>query len=150
MRFRAIVERGGKTATGIEVPTEVVEQLRAGKRPPVLVTVGDHRYRTTVASRGGRFLVPLSAENRAAAGVEAGDTVDVQIDADTASRDVTVPADLADALGQDRQAGEFFAGLAYTHRQEWARWIEQAKQPGTRSRRLAVTLDALRAGRRTR
>jgi len=44
----------------------------------VRVTIGRHTYRTTVASRGGRFLVPLSAENRAAAGVAAGEQVDVE------------------------------------------------------------------------
>ena len=67
MRFATTVELGGKTATGMEVPDHVVEALGGGKRPPVNVTVGGHTYRTTVAVMGGRYLVPLSAENRTAA-----------------------------------------------------------------------------------
>src|SRR5262245_18378231 len=98
MKFRTIVELGGKTATGLPVPDDVVAQLGAGKRAPVRVTIGGHTYRTTVASMGGRFLVPLSAEIPAAAGVAAGDDVDVDIALDDAPREVTVPDDLAAAL----------------------------------------------------
>jgi len=148
--FRATVELGGKTATGIPVPEEVIGALGGSKRPPVQVTVAGHTYRTTVAPMGGRFFVPLSAENRTAAGVAAGDEVDVHIEADDKPRDVAVPVDLADALSQDQQALEFFDALAYSHRKEWVRWLEEAKKPETRASRLGATLDALRAGRRSR
>lgn len=150
MKFHATVELGGRTATGIEVPGEVVEALGPGKRPAVLVTIGGHTYRTTVAPMGGRFLVPLSAENRTAAGVAAGDEVEVGIEPDTAPREVTVPGDLADALAADSKARETFGGLSYTHRKEWVRWIEEARKPGTRATRLAKTVEALRAGKRAR
>src|SRR4030081_903845 len=61
MKFRAEVESNGKTATGIEVPSKVVEHLGAGKKPKVTVTIGTYSYRSTVASMGGRFLIPVSA-----------------------------------------------------------------------------------------
>ncbi|MEO5743740.1 MAG: YdeI/OmpD-associated family protein [Terracoccus sp.] len=150
MKFRAEVELGGKTATGIAVPDEVVAALGAGRRPPVLVTVGGHAYRTTVASMGGRFMVPLSAENRAAAGVAAGDEVEVEVVGDTAPRQVAVPDDLAQALAADLTAAAFFDGLAPSHRKEWVRWIEEAKQAQTRASRLTRTVAALQAGQRTR
>ncbi|MGI8904823.1 MAG: YdeI/OmpD-associated family protein [Solirubrobacteraceae bacterium] len=150
MRFRGTVELGGKTATGLPVPDEVVAALASGRRPPVRVTVGGHCYRTTVASMGGRFLVPLSAENRAAAGVAAGDEVDVEIALDDAPREVTVPAALADALAQDDGARRFFDALAYTHRKEWVRWIEEAKKADTRRTRIAKTVASCREGSRTR
>ncbi len=149
VRFRTVVELGGKTATGLAVPEDIVAGLGSGKRPAVLVTIGDHRYRTTVASMGGRFLVPLSADNRAAAGVAAGDEVDVDIEPDTAVREVTVPADLAAALVEDDRAQTFFASLSYTHRKEWVRWIEEPKRPETRVARVARTVTALSAGNRT-
>jgi hypothetical protein len=149
MRFRTTVERGGKTATGLPVPDAVVSALAAGNRPPVQIRIGDHTYRTTVASMGGRFLVPLSAENRAAAGVAAGDEVDVDIALDTAPREVIAPADLADALAHDDEARRFFDILAYTHRKEWVRWIEEAKKAETRNARVARAVEALRAGKRT-
>jgi len=149
MHFRTTVERGGKTATGLLVPDEVVAALRAGKRPPVQVTVGGHTYRTTVASMGGRFLVPLSAENRTAAGVAAGDDVEVDVLLDTAAREVTVPADLLDALEHDDQARQFFDDLAYSHRKEWVRWIEESKKIETRTSRILRAVESLRAGKRT-
>jgi hypothetical protein len=150
MKFRATVELGGKTATGIEVPDDVVAALGSGGRPPVTVTVGGHCYRTTVARMGGRFLVPLSAENRTAAGVGAGDQVDVDIEPDTAPREVEVPADLTEALAGDDAARATFDGLSYTHRKEWVRWVEEAKKADTRAARLAKTVEALHAGKRTR
>ena len=150
MRFRATVELGGKTATGIEVPEDVVAALGSGNRPPVTVTVGGHSYRTTVARMGGRFLVPLSAENRTAAGVAAGDQVEVDIVLDGGAREVAVPGDLAAALARDDAARATFDGLSFTHRKEWVRWIEEAKKPETRTTRLAKTVESLHAGKRAR
>jgi hypothetical protein len=150
MRFRATVELGGKTATGIVVPEDVVAALGSGNRPPVTVTLGGHSYRTTVARMGGRFLVPLSAENRTAAGVAAGDQVEVDIELDSGPREVAVPGDLAAALAQDDAARASFDQLSFTHRKEWVRWIEEAKKPETRATRLAKTVESLRAGKRVR
>src|SRR3954463_15199041 len=149
MRFRTTVELGGKTATGLEIPDDVLAALGSGKRPAVRITIGGHTYRTTVASRGGRFLVPLSAENRAAAGVAAGEQVDVEIQADTEPREVSLPADLADALARDSTARDFFDALSYTHRKEWVHWIEGAKKPETRRARVANAVAASRAGKRS-
>lgn len=150
MKFRATVELGGKTATGIEVPEDVVAALGSGSRPAVTVSVGGHSYRTTVARMGGRFLVPLSAENRTAAGVAAGDEVDVDIEPDTAPREVEVPADLADALAHDDAARATFDALSFTHRKEWVRWVEEAKKAETRATRLAKTVESLHEGKRAR
>ena len=112
LSFRTTVELGGKTATGLQVPDDIVSELGAGKRPAVRVSIGDYTYRTTVASMGGRYLVPLSAEHRAAAGVAAGDEVDVTIEADSEARQVPVPDDLRAALARDDAARTYFDGLA--------------------------------------
>lgn len=148
--FAAVVELGGKTATGIEVPAEVVEALGQGRRPPVQVTIGGHTYRSTVAVMGGRFMVPLSADNRRLAGVVAGDAVDVDIELDTEPREVTVPADFADALDQDAKAKGAFDAMSYSHRRRHVLAIEDAKTPETRQRRIAKAVAMLREGARTR
>lgn len=145
MKFRATVELGGKTATGIPVPDQIVEALGSGNRPAVSVTIGKHTYRTTVARMGGKFMMPLSAENRTAAGVAAGDQVNVTIELDTAPREVEVPADFAKALKAAR-ARQTFDALAFTHRKEYVRSIEDAKTPETRQRRIDKAVDKLRAG----
>ncbi len=104
-QFSATALLGGKTATVIRVPGQVVDILGAGRRPAVRVTVGGHTYRSNVAVMGGDFMVPLSAENRSRAGVTAGDDVEVRLELDTERRDVTVPADLAAALEPTRRPG---------------------------------------------
>ena len=148
MRFRATVQLGGKTATGIPVPDEVVEALGAGRRPPVCVTIGGYSYRTTVATRGGGFKLPLSAENREGAGVEAGDEVEVELELDTEPRELEVPADLADALSAEPEARRFFEGLSYSQRQWHVLSIEGAKQPETRRRRIDKSIAMLREHRK--
>ena len=148
MDFRATIVLGGKTATGIPVPADVVEGLAAGKRPPVVVTVAGYTYRTTVAPYTGEYFVPLAAEHREAAGVAAGQEVDVRIELDTAPRDTALPDDLDAAL--DDAARSHFHSLAPSHRKEWVRWVEEAKKPETRAARIERTAAALRAGRKAR
>ena len=147
MRFRSTVELGGKTATGIRVPAEIVERLASGKRPAVRVTIGPHTYRSTVAPMGGAFFLPLSAENRAAAGVSAGDDVDVAVELDTEPRQVTLPADFADALDQHPDARRFFDGLSYSQQRWFVLGIQEAKKPETRQRRIDKAVGMLREGR---
>lgn len=143
MRFRATVELNGKTATGIEVPEAVVDALGTSRRPAVRVTIGDHIYRSTVARMGGRFLLPVSAEVRAAAGVAAGDEVDVELEADDAPRTVQVPPDLAAALqGGPRTR---FDALSYSNQRRHVLAVEGAKTDATRARRIAAVVDALSA-----
>ncbi|WP_324275222.1 YdeI/OmpD-associated family protein [Blastococcus brunescens] len=142
------MELGGKTATGLEVPTEVVDALGAGKKPPVVVTLSGHSYRSTVAVMGGRYLLPLSAENRAAAGVAAGEDVEVGVELDTEPREVTVPEDLAAALAREEAAREAFEQLSYSNRRRHVMAIEDAKTPETRQRRITRAVETLREGRR--
>lgn len=147
MRFRSTVELGGKTATGFEVPPEVVESLGSGKRPPVTVTINGHTYRSTVAPMGGRYLLPLSAENRTAAGVHAGDVVDVDVGLDTAPRVVEVPKDLAAALATEPTAQERWDRLSYSHQRQHVLAIDEAKTEATRQRRIAKAVEILLADR---
>jgi hypothetical protein len=142
VRFTATLELGGKTATGIEVPESVVSALGGGRRPAVTVTLGAHTYRTTVASMGGRFLIPVSAAVREAAGIAAGDTLDVEIEPDTAPRTVGVPDDLAAALSA-AGASAAWSRLAYSHQKEWVRSVCDAKKPETRARRVAAAVEAV-------
>ncbi len=147
MRFHSIVQLGGKTATGIPVPEEVVSDLGSSKRPPVRVTINGHTYRSTVASRGGKFVLPISAENREGAGVVAGDDVDVDIELDSEPREVDVPPDFAEALDRDEAARRSFDGLSYSQKQRHVLSIEGAKTSETRQRRIAKAVDTLREGR---
>lgn len=147
MRFRAIIQLGGKTATGIQVPPEIVARLGSSKRPAVRVTINGYTYRSTVATMGGVFMLPVSAEVRASAGVAADDAVEVEIELDSEPREVTVPPDFAAALGRDADAGRFFDGLSYSHKRRYVLSIEGAKTAETRQRRIANAVGVLRVGR---
>ena len=141
-----LVSRG--PAAAVVLDDEQVAVVGEGaKRFPVVATVNGHTWRTSVARMGGEFLVGVNRAVRQEAGVEAGDTVDVELALDTAPREVEVPQALADALAADDEAREAFDRLAYTHRKEYARWIEEAKRDETRRRRLAQALEMLRQGK---
>ena len=147
MRFRTTILKSDKTATGIHVPDEVVASLGAGKRPKVTVTINGYSYRSSVASMDGRFMVGVSATVREGAGVAGGDTVDVDIELDTAPREVAVPPDFAAELKREPDAKRFFEGLSYSNQQWHVLSIEGAKSPETRQRRIDKSVDMLRDGR---
>jgi hypothetical protein len=133
VRFRTTIIQSGKTATGIRIRGEIVEALGAGKRPPVSITINGYTYRSTVAVLGGDYMVGVSAENRAGAGVAGGDEVDVEIELDTAPRQVDLPADFVAALDAQPGARRTFDGLSYSN-QSWRR------------RRIAKSIQALKEG----
>jgi hypothetical protein len=147
MRFTSTLLQSGKTATGLVVPNEVVEALGAGKKPAVRVTINGHAYRSSIASMGGVFMLGVSAENRALAGVQAGDDLDVDVELDTLPREVDVPTDLAAALTANTGAKAFFEGLSYSNRRRLVLAVEAAKAADTRARRIQKTVEMLAEGR---
>lgn len=147
MRFHTTILQSGKTATGIQVPDEVVEALGAGKRPAVRVTINGYTYRSTIAVMSGVYMVGVNAENRAAAGVAGGDEVDVVIELDTAPREVAVPADLAAALEAEPGALRTFEGSSYSNQSWHVLQVTGAKTEETRRRRIAKSIEMLKQGR---
>jgi len=135
-------------ACAVVLDDEQVAAVGEGRRRfPVVATVNGYTWRTSVARMGGEFLVGLNREVREGAAVATGDTVDVALELDTAPREVEVPEALATALEGDPEARAAFDGLAFTHRKEFARWIEEAKREETRERRVGQALQMLREGR---
>jgi antitoxin component of MazEF toxin-antitoxin module len=138
-----VLKAEGKNATGISVPAEVIAALGTQKKPKVLVTLGGYTYPSTVAVFGDVFMLPVSAAHREAAGLQAGDQVEVSLELDLASRTVELPADLQAALSAQAGALETFEALAYSKRKEFVRQVEDAKTQETRSRRIANILAKL-------
>lgn len=143
-----MLQQEGKSATGFAVPADVVAELGQGKkRPAVTVTINGHTYRSTVAAYGDVFMLPLAAEHRQAAGVAAGDEIDVDLALDTAPREVDVPDDLAAALAADAAAQATFDGLSYSNRRWHVLNIEGTKNHETRQRRVEKSVATLREGK---
>jgi Bacteriocin-protection, YdeI or OmpD-Associated/Domain of unknown function (DUF1905) len=145
MEFDATLTLDGQTATGIEVPPEIIGALDAGKRPSVLVTINGYRFSTTVGSMKGAYKIPVSAERRAAIGVAAGDEMRVSLVLDAEPVGILPPAELAEALASDQEAKQFFEGLTASQRKGFVVSIEQAKTDVTRARRVEKALTALQA-----
>lgn len=149
MRFDGELRLNGKTATGVPVPENVIEALGGGRRPQVTVSLNGYTFQTSLGTMAGQILIPFSAVIRSAAGLAAGDHVEVEIKLATAPTPVDVPEDLRGLLADDPGAQEFFDALTASQKRGFTDWIEQAKKPQTRQRRLEQTLTALR-DRRTR
>jgi Bacteriocin-protection, YdeI or OmpD-Associated/Domain of unknown function (DUF1905) len=142
--IRATIELRGKTACGMSIPPEVVAALGHGKRPPVKVTIRGYTYRSTVAVYGTEYLIGVSAENRTAAGVVAGDVVDVELELDTAPRVIDVPEDFAAALDREPAARQAFETLSYSNKSFFVIGIRDAKTAETRQRRIDKAVAQLR------
>lgn len=149
MQFTTTIEQAeGMNATGIVVPEEIITQLGRGKKPPVAVTINGYTYRNTVAVRGGRFMVSVSADVRAKAGVAGGDEVEVGIELDDKPREITVPEDFEAALDAVPEAKALWETMTYSQKSRHVLAIEGAKAAETRQRRIAKSVEDLRAGKK--
>ena len=144
-RFTVELERVGKTATMFRVPFDLKEAFGRA-RPPVRVTIRNHTWRTTPGVYDGVGMIVVNRKVKAATGVDAPDRVRIAMEPDTKPRTVSVPADLRAALSEVPAANDAFAGMSFTHRREYVDWVEDAKRPETRSRRVAATVERVRAG----
>ncbi len=136
-------------AGALVLTDEQVAQLAAGKRPPVVVTIGDRSARLRLGVMGGENLIGLSKANRALLGVEIGDEVSAVITVDDTPREVEIPPALAEALAGDEAARTAYEKLPFTHRKEYAEWVGSAVREATRTGRVTKALEMLRAGRTT-
>ena len=147
LEFTATLQRRGPAAAVVLDDEQVAAVGEGAKRFPVVATVEGYTWRTTVTRMRGEFLLGLNATVREGAGGEAGDTVAVELELDTAPREVDIPDALAAALDGDPAARAAFDALSYTHRKEYARWVEEAKREETRQRRVSQALQMLKEGK---
>ncbi|MEV0793695.1 YdeI/OmpD-associated family protein [Kribbella sp. NPDC050459] len=147
MKFTAELLATGKNTAGFEVPDSVVESLDGGGRPKVSVTVNGYTFRTSIARMGGRYLLGFSADRRTEAGVTPGEVLEVEVELDTAPRELEIPEPLATALAADPEAKAFWETLSYSNRQWHTLQVTSAKTDATRDRRIEKSLTALREGR---
>ena len=148
IKFRTTILQSKKTATGIKISEEIVEQLGAGKKPPVKVTINGYTYRSSIAFMGGVFMLGVSAVVRENAGVKGGDEVEVEIELDTQPREVTLPPEFKKALDNNENAKIFFEGLSFSNKQRYVLQIEQAKTEETRERRIDKAINDLSEGKK--
>lgn len=133
--------------TGIEVPEEIIEQLGAGRRPPLEVVVNGYRFRTTVGVMKGRHLIPVSKAIRTETGLAGGDAIDVTVTVDQSPREVDLHEDFAAALAAEPAAKAFFEGLSNSLQRYHAGQVADAKTDATRQRRIDKAVQLFLAGK---
>lgn len=128
------------------VPVPFDPKVVFGKvRAPVWVSLNGHTYRSTIASMGGTVAIPLRRSNREAAGLEGGETIDVEISLDAEKRVVKPPRELVKALKAKPPAWDRWRELSFSHQREYAEAIDEARKPETRARRIAEAVRMIRA-----
>ena len=142
-RFEAVLERQGSGAF-VVVPVDV-PAVFGRVRAPVRVTINGHTWRSTIMRYDERYLLGVSREHQTGARIAPGDTVSVELVSDDAPRVVEVPADLAAALDGTAGARAAFDAASFTHRREWVEWVEEAKRPDTRERRVRGVVEQVLA-----
>lgn len=147
MKFTTTIHLSGKNNTGIIVAPETVAALGSSRKPAVTVTIRGYSYPSTVATMGGVFMVPVSAEIRARTGVKAGDEVEVELVIDDKPRELAVPDDLGAAIRNDTPAEVFWATLSYSNRRRLVMQVDAAKAAETRARRIATIVARLHDGK---
>jgi hypothetical protein len=146
MKFKTTLLKAGKTATGFEIPAEIVESCGVGKKPPVKVTINGYTYRNTVAVMGGVFMLGVSAEHRKGARVEGGDEIEVRLELDTEPRTVEVPAAFKVIMDKNTWMQEAFDELSYSKKKAIVLPIMEAKGEDTRNRRIVRAIGVLKDG----
>ncbi len=147
LTFKTTLVKRGPGVAVVLGEDRVAAVGEGAKRFPVAATINGHTWRSTVVRMRGEYLLGLSKEVRAGAGVEADELVQVKLALDREERTVDAPEALVEALARDPDASAAYDGLAYTHRKEFARWVDEAKRPETRERRVEQTLEMLKAGK---
>jgi hypothetical protein len=145
--FETTVAASGNN-TGIVVPDEVIAQLAAGRRPPVLVDVNGYQYRNTVGVMGGKHMISISAAIRQATGLKGGDPIRVTLTVADAPREVEIPADFAAALAADERTSAFFGKLSNGMQRYHVDNINAAKSADTRQRRIDKAIALFRDGKK--
>ena len=130
-------------ATGITIPFDV-EEVFGAKRVPVKATVNGAVYTGSIVRMGGKYMLGIPKAFREEAGISAGETIKVTIEADTAPRTVEVPKDLSSAINKAGVSAAW-EKLSYTHRKEHVRAVEEAKKPETRLKRIERAVEMLAA-----
>lgn len=148
IEFDAEIIGGEKGGMGVYVPFDVPAVFGTRGQVKIICTIDGEPYRGSLAPMGGKHLLIILKRIREKIGKKAGDTVRIVLKQDTEPRTIKVPEDFTAALAENQKAKEVFDTFAYTHRKEYVTWIEEAKRPETRERRIAKAVDMIANGKK--
>ena len=147
-RFKAKLEPVPHGGQFVVVPPDKAEAagLKYGAR--VRGTVNGAPFRSSLMKYSGIFHMGVHKATLAAAGAKEGDRVEVAIEPDDQPLPTdVVPDDLARAIAREAKLGAAWRDLSPAHKREHVKHVIEAKQAETRARRIARTIEALRAAK---
>lgn len=144
--FRAIIEDAGSGGAIVTIPFDV-EQFFGKKRVKIKALIDNEPYRGSLVRMGGdcHFLL-IRKDIRQKIGKGLGDEIEIMVEEDVEERVVTLPDDMAQGLAANPKAEIYFMQLSYTHQREYVQWVEEAKRPETRQRRIIQAIEQLEQG----
>ena len=146
-KFQARIVEGRGGGAFVSVPFSVFEVFGTRGQLRVKGAIDGHPFKSSVAPMGGGIhVLGLHKATREAIGKVIGDSVQVVMEADIEERTVVVPEDFRMALAGNSRVKEAFERFAFTHRKEYLQWIEAAKRPETRRRRITEAIDRIGRG----
>lgn len=138
--------KGEKTGwTYFEVPANIATELKPGNRKEFKVKGKLDKFaikRTSlIPMGGGRFIMALNADMRRAIGKKEGAMLDVQLSEDKS--DFVFNADFIECLKDEPAAHTHFQSLTGSHQRYFSKWIDSAKTDATKTKRIAMAVNAL-------
>jgi hypothetical protein len=152
MEFCGVLERDDQSGAAcfVQFPTDLKTTYGRGNLIPVRATFdGKVDYTGSLANMGGEHAVLIVRKHiLAQLGKSAGDTIVVRVVLDTAPRVVTLGDDAREAIAAHPEASATWERLSYSHQREYQLWIDEAKKPETRQRRIEKMIELLTEGRK--
>lgn len=143
-QFETTLAKSGSGAF-LEVPFDPDEVWGLKEQHYVAGTINDRAFRGLLDTAGPRCLLPIGAAWIRDNGLGPGATVTVSLRPD-GHQIATIAPDIAAALTAEPQARALFESVAPFYRNNYIRWIESAKRPETRAKRIAETVAMLKRG----
>lgn len=147
--FSALIEARPRGGIAVRLPFKPAEEWGERDRYDVTGTVGSRGVRGKLVPRGSDFYLELGPAWCRDNSVAPGSHVPVTLTLEGPQLG-NVGADFAAALEGEPEANRFFDSLPTFYRKNFVRWIESAKRPETRAKRIAETISTLKAGKRER
>lgn len=138
-------QQGEKTGwTYFVIPAAIAEKINPGQKKSFRVKGWLDKHKVKAISLlpmgGGDFIMPINSTMRKALMKRQGDTITASLEIDRAI--IKLSPDLIRCLSEEKNAMEYFIKLPPSHQQYYSKWIESAKTEPTKTRRIAVVIDA--------
>lgn len=144
LRFAAVVyEHGGQTLA--KLPRAVSDKIRGMEKLEGMIGA-KQPFRASVEPDGDDYLLHINQAMLRGADVRIDDTAEFAVLGP--EPDPTPPSDLQREFEQSPEATATWNELTTLGKHDWIRWIEDAKKPETRAKRIARTVEQLSEGKR--